>query len=173
MAESEKVNERRRKRKRKALTLKERVTVIKRSDQGETAIEIANSLGVGKTQIQTIIKEKEVILRRWYGGESGDRKLSKIRRTASTVIDEQIWDWFCEMRQKNIPVTGKLIQEKALCLAVTRGFNDFRASKGWLENWMKRHNVYQACLHDGNWKEEVSEIAFDNCYDFSIRTPLS
>lgn len=64
--------------------------MIKRSDQGENAIAIANSLGVGKTQIQNKIKGKGKILERWHGGESVDRKLSKIcirdRQTSLGVV---------------------------------------------------------------------------------------
>ena len=123
-------------RKRKVLTLAERVKVIERSSRGESAVSIAKSINVGKTQIQSILIDKDSILARWESGESGDRKLSKIRKTTYTDIDEQVWQWFCETRRKNIPVSGKLIQEKALCLSVAGGFDDFMASNGWLEKWL-------------------------------------
>lgn len=60
--------------------------MIKISDQDETAIMIANSLGVRKTQIQNIIKEKGAIMKRWYSGESRDQKLSKIHNCLRTPI---------------------------------------------------------------------------------------
>lgn len=44
--------------KRKTLTLKERIQVIERNEKDEPARRIALSLGVGKTQIQNIIRDK-------------------------------------------------------------------------------------------------------------------
>ena len=44
--------------KRKCLTLEDRIKVLDRHDKGESARLIAMSLGCGKTQIQSIIKDK-------------------------------------------------------------------------------------------------------------------
>ena len=44
-----------------------------------------------------------------------------MRLTTTSGIDEKLWDWFCETRARHIPVTGKLIQEKALMIAVECG----------------------------------------------------
>ena len=111
-------------RKRKQLTLEERVRVVERSEKGETAIAIAASVDVGKTQIQTIIREKESIRRGWECGESGHGNFSKMRLTTTSGIDEKLWDWFCETRVRHITVTGNLIQEKALTIAVECGCNE-------------------------------------------------
>ena len=48
------------------------------SKKGENAISIARSLDVGKTQIQTIIRERDSILARWENGEAGGNKFSKV-----------------------------------------------------------------------------------------------
>ena len=55
----------------KVMTLDERVRVIKLSNQGDSARKIATSLGVGKTQVQTVIRNKEEILKEWESGVSG------------------------------------------------------------------------------------------------------
>ena len=44
--------------KRKILTLEERVSVLKKVGDGKSCRSIALELGVGKTQIQSIVKEK-------------------------------------------------------------------------------------------------------------------
>ena len=54
--------------KRKVMTLDERVRVIKLSNQGDSVRKIAACLGVGKTQVQTV---KEEILKEWESGVSG------------------------------------------------------------------------------------------------------
>ena len=89
--------------KRKVLSLLERVKVVERSDKGESCLAIARSLSVGKTQIQSIVREKESIKRRWQAGESGERKTSKIKKTALATTDDGVWNWFCEARRRNIP----------------------------------------------------------------------
>ena len=65
-------------RKRKILTLEERVKVVDRLTSGESARSIALSLGVDKTQIQSIGKEKDELKWRrwqdgWQDGENADR----------------------------------------------------------------------------------------------------
>jgi len=57
--------------KRKVMTLDEQVRVIKLSNQDDLARKIAASLGVGKTQVQTVIRNKEEILKEWESGVSG------------------------------------------------------------------------------------------------------
>ena len=45
-------------RKREVLTLEERVSVIRNADSGSSCRAIAAELGVGKTQVQTIVKDR-------------------------------------------------------------------------------------------------------------------
>ena len=152
--------------KQKVLSLLERVKIVERSDKGESCLAIARSLGVGKTRIQSIIREKESIKRRWQAGESGEGKTSKIKKTALATIDDGVWNWFCEARRRNIPVTGRLIQEKALCLSLDEGIDDFQASNGWLSKWMKSRNVHHASL--SRERASVSQEALD---DWNGRIP--
>jgi hypothetical protein len=102
------------------------VKVVSRHQKGETAIAIASSMSVGKTQVQQIIRDKETILKRWEEGESGSRKIGKVkvRKMDYTAIDDAVWGWFLDARPKDIPVTGKLIQEKALCVSMSLGVDD-------------------------------------------------
>ena len=48
-------------RKRKVLSLEERVSVLKKVDEGKSCRAVSNELGVGKMQVQTIVKEREDI----------------------------------------------------------------------------------------------------------------
>ena len=60
-------------RKCKQLTLEDRMTVIKHSEGGMTAIAISDFVGCGKTQIQNIIKKKDDIKALWNRGEGRAR----------------------------------------------------------------------------------------------------
>ena len=77
---------------RKALTLEERVGVISKHNKGESCTSISKSLQVGKTQIQSIVKDKESILKRYHDGEDSESKNIKRQKTNYHVLNETIWD---------------------------------------------------------------------------------
>ena len=56
--------------------------------------------------------------------------------------NETVFKWFQQARLKNIPISGPIIQEKALQYARELGYNDFKASSGWLDSWKSRFNVH-------------------------------
>ena len=132
-------------RKLKILTLEERVAVLK-IDSRNSCHAVASELGVGKTQIQGIVRDRGDIMKRWEAGEQLDRKYAKIRKVGYKHLDEVIWELFTRARARNISVSGKLIQEWALLYATELGHNNFTPYKGWLEKWQKRHNVRMAVL---------------------------
>jgi IS30 family transposase len=47
---------------RKVLTLSERVEAIKLHDDGKSSLDVAQIMGIGRTQIQQIIKRKSEVL---------------------------------------------------------------------------------------------------------------
>ena len=153
-------------RKRKILTLQERVKVVDRLEKGESARMIATSLAVGKTQIQAIASDKVEIKRRWQEGENGKRKYGKQRKCGYPDLDDAVWSWFCEARSRNIPMSGRLIQEKAAVLATAIGHDDFTASNGWLDRWKTRHNVRCSVLNG-----ESADVPEGAVADWSVRLP--
>ena len=44
-------------------------------------------------------------------------------------------------RERNVPIGGHIIREKALDFAKELNITDFKASQGWLDRWKDRHNV--------------------------------
>ena len=84
--------------------------LIERNKAGESMKKIADSLGVGKTQIQSIIQNTQTILDSWGNGDNSERKIIKKRKCTYAVINENVWKWFCETRARNIPITGKLFR---------------------------------------------------------------
>ena len=67
--------------KRKLSSLEQRVSVIECSEKGEASVKIAKDLGVGKTQIQTIVKDKVEILKMWEKGSNFYRAIEFIVAT--------------------------------------------------------------------------------------------
>ena len=60
---------------------------------------------------------------------------------------------------KNIPVSGRMIQERACLYAAELSYEGFMASNRWLDRWQKCHNVRLATLSGeaADVNEEVVE----------------
>ncbi|KAH3775866.1 hypothetical protein DPMN_177275 [Dreissena polymorpha] len=63
--------------KRKFLTLEERVKVISLLGEGHSCRRVASDLGVGKTQIQSILKRKHEIMDEFEENVNGESKRPK------------------------------------------------------------------------------------------------
>ena len=113
-------------RKRKILTLEGRIKVIERSEKGmETAKSIAESWCWKDTDKEHFL-DKEKIIETWKQGVCGsDKKYIKPRNCAFKDVNELVWKWFTIARSRNIPITGRLIQEKALMFSEKRNEDGF------------------------------------------------
>ena len=130
------------KRKRKELTLKEKVDLIKLSD-GKSQRQLAETFGIGKTQVQTILKRKAELLDGYYEqNSSGDRK-RLCKRSPVEELNVVMWEWFQRVRSNGVPTSGPMLQEQALVYAKQLGIaeSDFKASSGWLNRFRQRHNI--------------------------------
>lgn len=68
-------------------------------------------------------------------------------------MEEKIFSWYKQVKlENNLPVTAKMIKQKAL--EITK-FRDFIASKGWLEKFKKKYKL------DLNRSKKVKEISIN------------
>jgi len=49
--------------------------------------------------------------------------------------------WFTQCSDKNIPIAGPILKEKAEYFASQFGYSNFKASQGWLRYWKNRHYI--------------------------------
>ena len=125
----------------KTLTLKEQVDVIKYKDKsGCGSLSLAEKFFVGKTQILSILKNRDKILREFETNEPPSKQRSA-RKTGNEEINKLIWEWFKDMSRRKLPISGPMLQEKALQFAKDLGNTEFRGSNGWLESFRKRNNI--------------------------------
>ena len=54
--------------------------------------------------------------------------------------------WFTIARSKHIPVSGPMLQEKALAFPAEMVNQEFKASNGWLEVFSKHNSISFSCL---------------------------
>ncbi|GBN26130.1 Tigger transposable element-derived protein 4 [Araneus ventricosus] len=85
-------------------------------------------------------------------------------------VDEAVLKRIRTMRDKNVPISGPFIIEKALQFAKALGCDEFRGSNGWLEKFKRRHGITAKVISgeskdvgdNENWiTETLSEILKD------------
>ena len=126
--------------KRKFLTLVERVKVIELNNKNRSARKIAEDFGVGKTQVQNILKRKAEVLEEYENNISGARK-RLCRTSENDEINELCLKWFQDATKRRVLVSGPLIQQQALKFARDLNNDTFKASNGWLDSFLKRNNI--------------------------------
>ena len=118
----------------KTLMLKEKVKIIKHKDKSEYESQgLAEKFFIRKFQILQVLHEFET-----------NEPLSKQRSahiTDNEEINESIMEWFKDMSQRKLPISGPMLQEKALQFGKDLGNTEFKASNGWFESFHKRNNI--------------------------------
>ena len=127
---------------RKALTLKEKVGVLDYVKKNPSAgsRKISGVFGCGKTQIQSILNNKQSIMDEYEANGQESRKRHRVGDYQD--VNDAVYKWYCLARERNIPITGPLLKEEALLIAKKLSpSSSFKASNGWLESFKKRHNI--------------------------------
>lgn len=126
--------------KRKCLTLEDRVKALKMMEAGKSCRSVADQMGVGKTQIQSILKRKRELLDEYEGNVNTQLKRQR-RTTDNDEINELVYKWFLDATSRHVNVSGPLLKEKALKFAEDLAVTSFKASNGWLDSFLRRNNI--------------------------------
>lgn len=154
------------KRSRKVMTLEKKLNVLDRLACGESAASIARELRVNESTIRTIKRSDAAIRASVARGQSKnskvryvhrDRNLERMERALNVWIDEQV--------QKGVPLITHMICEMARqfykVYVEKYGTYDkdstngnlkelnFKASKGWFENFKKRYSMQKVKFFGG------------------------
>ncbi|GBN41382.1 Jerky -like [Araneus ventricosus] len=94
-------------------SLKDKLDVIARLDKGESATKLAAEFGIRKATVCDWKKNCSKIEQ--FSSTTSERTLKKCKTLKVSHyenIDEAICLWFSQERQKGMPISGPLIQEK-------------------------------------------------------------
>uniref|UniRef100_A0A8C5MJZ0 HTH CENPB-type domain-containing protein n=1 Tax=Leptobrachium leishanense TaxID=445787 RepID=A0A8C5MJZ0_9ANUR len=127
--------------KRTGLKLRDKILVLYAYENNETVPSLATQFGVSRSQIVQIIRRREELLDALQNNVSGDR-IRRRRRTTNDRVNAAVWEWLLSTKGSDIPLSGRIIREKALQIARELGVGDFKASNGWLNSFKKTHNIH-------------------------------
>nr|XP_033817050.1 tigger transposable element-derived protein 1-like [Geotrypetes seraphini] len=137
--------------KRRTITIEQKVEIIKRSERGETPSFIGKALGYSRSTIGTILKDKVRIMD--YVKGYAPMKATVITKQRSGLIikmEKLLIIWLEDQNQRNIPISLSLVQAKARSLfsdLKAHKENDecdeeFVASRGWFNRFKVRANLH-------------------------------
>jgi DDE superfamily endonuclease/Tc5 transposase DNA-binding domain/CENP-B N-terminal DNA-binding domain len=126
------------KRKRRDLTLSDKVKIIHEIESGKSQSSIVNDEQLPKSTVSVIWKNKDKILAN-YSSFSPSTK--KIKKCHFPDVDQALLKWHDIQRERNIPINGPILLEQAKKFAIQLKADTFSGSLGWLERWKKRHSI--------------------------------
>jgi len=157
---------------RKHLTLKEKIEVIKEAKKNPMlgVRDLCQRFNCGKTQIATILKQKEELLALYESNASEKScKVSlRTRKSDFSEVNEVLYKWYLLACSKNIYPAGPQLVAKGKEIAERLGKDEFKGSNGWLEKWKRKYNVKQLTVSGesgdvsgatvDSWKERLPEV---------------
>ncbi|XP_057336672.1 jerky protein homolog-like [Microplitis mediator] len=132
------------KRKRKVLTLREKLDVILSIDEGKSGKYLSRKFEVGSSTISDIKKKHNDIIDFSTKLIEKDGNLSRkiMKGSQDPTLDNAVFEWFTRKRTSGQPISGSLLCEKARSINQTiDGNREFQASRGWLERFKSRHGI--------------------------------
>lgn len=125
-------------RKRKAISIKNKANIIFRLDNGELNKDLAKEFGVPHNTISLIKKNRDKVLQ-CFEEEKLERK--RIRNRKYDDVEEVLLAWYKVQRNKQIPISGPILQEQANNVAKKLGKLNFQCSSSWVQRFRSRHNI--------------------------------
>ena len=131
--------------------MEQKLRALNRLDKGESVSAVAKDMGVGKSTIGDWKKKRTEIelwcVKRMCAETLKERK--SMKEGDFNAVNEALYIWFRQTREKGRPISGPILQEKALeFYEEFKKDNDpkFVASTGWLDRWKKRYGVRQLSI---------------------------
>ncbi|KAL1415595.1 hypothetical protein MTO96_006717 [Rhipicephalus appendiculatus] len=127
-------------RKRKALSLEEKLNVLHAVDKqpARKRVDIAKDLGLPPSTLNSIVSKRAEI-----EGNAAlfGPKAKQARGAKYGNLDDALLTWFKQARAASINFDGSILCKKAMEIADRLGITDFAASNGWIDRFRKRHGI--------------------------------
>ncbi|XP_018576379.1 tigger transposable element-derived protein 2-like [Anoplophora glabripennis] len=131
------------KRKHKTLSIAEKCAILDSLKDGVSETSLALKYGVGKSTITDLRKKEQKIRSFVAQTEKGPGLRKTLKLPENPVLEEALFTWFLEQRRRHVPLSGEIVMHKARFFHKKLTGSDFSASRGWLDNFKKRHGIRQ------------------------------
>lgn len=131
-------------RKRKVLSLRDKLDVILSIHNGESGKFLSLKYGVGASTISDIKKNSSKIIDYSSRLCENDGNLSRkiMKESTNPGMDQAVFKWFVQKRSTGQPISGSLLREKAKSIhELSNCVTHFQASSGWLQRFKSRHGI--------------------------------
>lgn len=131
------------KRTKATLTLTNKASILEKLDKGFSSKRLSLDYGVAASTITYIKQHKAEILEQVCNALHGTKKKT-LHKAEFSAMEDKLYAWFLEQRNRNCPVNGILLKAKAKEIFEKNppnGNASFNASDGWLDNFKKRKGI--------------------------------
>lgn len=95
---------------------------------------------LSQSTVATIVRTKKEIISAYEGGLYKDKR-KRMKQPSYPYVEEALAEWFKKVRSINVPVNGLLLAEKARYFAEQFGYENFKASNGFLDRFKERQGI--------------------------------
>lgn len=120
------------------LTLRQKIDIIDFIEGGRKQVEAVKHFSLHRATIHTIWKQKEKLKNDFRHNRNPDAK--RIKKSPFLIVEEPLIKWIQRL-QENIPLSGPIVQEKAIEIGKELGLQNFEATSGWLSRFKKRNSI--------------------------------
>lgn len=122
------------------LSLSKKAQILEDANKGLNVTVLAKKYGIAKSTVCLIKNKRDQILERVSNTLKPTQKCT-LKKAELPELEMRLYRWFLAQRERNMPVSGDLIRQKALSLSVSLNVGGFKASDGWLQRFKQRHGV--------------------------------
>ncbi|XP_056658750.1 tigger transposable element-derived protein 4 [Monodelphis domestica] len=133
-------------RKKKSVSIEEKIDIINAVESGKKKAEIAAKYGIKKNSLSSIMKNKDKVLEA-FESLRFDPKRKRLRTAFYTDLEEALMRWYRIAQCLNVPVNGPMLRLKANDFAQKLGHSDFKCSNGWLDRFKSRYGLVFRSQH--------------------------
>ncbi|XP_072254361.1 tigger transposable element-derived protein 2-like [Pyxicephalus adspersus] len=137
------------KRKHHALSIAQKVEILKKLDSGMSVQTICDIYDIGSSTVYDIKKRKEKLLK--FFSDSGSKQQMFVRKSMaegkSSELDQVLITWFNLRVREGVEMSGDLIKKQAKAFHEQLGLQhkcDY--SEGWLQRFKSRHGIQFSAL---------------------------
>ncbi|XP_061440150.1 tigger transposable element-derived protein 4 [Rhineura floridana] len=127
-------------RKKKSLSIKDKIGIIAAIESGKNKTDIAERYGIKKNSLVSIMKNKDRVLEAFETWQF-DPKRKRLRMAFYTDLEEILVKWYRMAQYSNISVDGPMLRFKANNFAQKLGHSNFKCSNGWLDRFKARYGL--------------------------------